>query len=74
MSKGTVNVDNVLKNPNLLKGKHPDKVKETLKKDGWKAEKLGKGSKKGEGYVLREYTPNGNPTRYILYLSKPATV
>jgi hypothetical protein len=60
--QGKPNIDDVLKNPNLLKGKHPDEVKDALKKDGWQVETLGKGSKKGQGYVLREYTPNGVPT------------
>jgi len=29
---------------------------------GWKKETLGKGSQKGNGLVLREYTPKANPT------------
>jgi hypothetical protein len=32
------------------------------KTPGWQIEKLGQGSHAGQGWVLREYTPAGNPT------------
>lgn len=29
---------------------------------GWRAETLGRGAHRGQGYVLREYTTRGDPT------------
>jgi len=36
------------------------------KTPGWQIEKLGQGSHAGQGWVLREYTPAGNPTGRML--------
>ena len=56
-------VGDVLSNPKVLRGKTPAQVETTIgKTPGWKVESLGKGSRAGEGWVLREYTPQGNPT------------
>ena len=29
---------------------------------GWRIETLGRGAHQGQGFVLRQYTPRGNPT------------
>lgn len=56
-------IDDVLRNPELLAGKTPAQVEKLLGKvPGWRIEKLGRGSKKGQGWVFREYTPKGNTT------------
>jgi len=59
-------IDDVLDNPDLLKGGvRPDDLLESLggrAPDGWRVERLGKGRHAGQGWVLREYTPRGDPT------------
>jgi RHS repeat-associated protein len=56
-------VDDVMANPGLLKGKSPLEVEAILgKTPGWRVEKLGQGSQKGNGWVLRQYNSKGNPT------------
>ncbi len=56
-------VDDVMANPNLLKGKSPLQVEGILgKTPGWRIETLGQGSQKGNGWVLRQYNAKGNPT------------
>lgn len=56
-------IDDVMLNPSLLKGKTPSQVANVLEgTPGWKVETLGKGSQKGNGYVLRQYNAKGNPT------------
>lgn len=56
-------VDDVMANPSLLKGKSPLQVEGILgKTSGWRAERLGQGSQKGNGWVLRQYNAKGNPT------------
>ncbi len=60
---GISSVDDVMSNPNALAGKTPTEVEAIIgNAPGWKVETLGKGSQKGNGWVLREYTPQGNPT------------
>jgi hypothetical protein len=55
--------DDVVANPILLSGKSPADVQIALgKSQGWRVESLGKGSRKGKGWVFREYTPKGDPT------------
>lgn len=50
-------------NPKLLSGKTPAQVESIIgKTPGWKVETLGKGGKKGEGWVFRQYTADGNNT------------
>ena len=52
-----------LANPQLLAGRTPGQVDSILSRaPGWRKETLGQGSRKGQGYVLREYTEAGNPT------------
>jgi hypothetical protein len=56
-------VNDVLRNPDLLAGKGPAEVNAILEgTPGWRVETLGQGAHEGEGWVLREYTPDGNPT------------
>jgi RHS repeat-associated protein len=56
-------VDDVLRNPELLKGMKPDELAKVLGNNpGWRVEALGKGSRQGQGWVYREYTPRGDPT------------
>ena len=56
-------VEDVIANPNLLRGKTPAEVEPIIgNTPGWGIEKLGKGSHKGQGWVLREYTSRGHPT------------
>ena len=60
-------IDDVLANPNLLAGKSPEHMNMILRNTpGWHVETLGKGSNKGKGWVLREYTNENNPTGRML--------
>lgn len=56
-------VDDVMANPGLLAGKSPAQVEAMLRgTPGWQIETLGKGSRQGEGWVLRQYNERGFPT------------
>jgi hypothetical protein len=56
-------VDEVLQDPSVLAGKSPAEVEAAIgKTPGWRVETLGKGSHQGQGWVLRQYTENGDPT------------
>ncbi len=56
-------VADIIENPQLLRGKNPAEVERIIgETPGWKVETLGKGAHKGEGWILREYTPQGDPT------------
>ena len=62
-------VDDVVANPNLLRGLKPHDVTLRLQgkiPSGWKIESLGKGAHKGQGFVLREYGTKGGPTGRML--------
>ncbi|MES2275315.1 MAG: DUF6443 domain-containing protein [Bacteroidota bacterium] len=60
-------VDEVMDNPNALRGRTPENVEQRIgQTENWKVEKLGKGSKKGQGWVLREYNGNGQPTGRVM--------
>jgi len=60
-------VNDILANPQLLRGMKPAQVEAILKgTPGWKSERLGKGSRKGQGWVFREYTNRDNPTGRML--------
>jgi hypothetical protein len=60
-------VDNVLDNPSLLEGKSPGEVRDALGEvPGWQQETLGQGTHEGQGWVLREYDANGNPTGRVI--------
>jgi hypothetical protein len=59
------NVDEILANPSLLSGLRPEDVIRMLggrAPSGWQIETLGRGAHKGQGWVLRQYTTQGNPT------------
>ncbi len=61
-------IDDILNDPEKLRGKSPEEVEQKLGDlpPAWKAEKLGAGSHAGQGWMLREYGENGEPTgRYI---------
>jgi RHS repeat-associated protein len=56
-------VDDVMANPSLLRGMTPAEVEPILgRTPGWRIEALGRGSHAGQGWVLRQYTEQGNPT------------
>lgn len=56
-------VDDVMTNPQLLVGKSPAQVESMIgRTPGWQVETLGKGSRQGLGWVLRQYNDVGNPT------------
>ena len=60
-------IDDVLSHPQLLAGKTPQKIEARLgKRPGWRVETLGWGAPKGQGWVLREYTPQGHPTGRVI--------
>jgi RHS repeat-associated protein len=53
-------VEEVLANPNLLRGWGPEPVEAEIgTTPGWRVEGLGKGEKVGQGWLLREYLSNG---------------
>ena len=63
-------VEDILTDPELLRNKTLEEVQGPL--DGglenWRVEGLRRGDSKGKGWVLREYTRNGNETgRMIRY-------
>lgn len=58
-------IDDVLSAPAALRGGvTPDQLMQRLGSlpEAWRVEALGRGSKEGAGWMLREYTPRGNPT------------
>ena len=60
-------IDDVLSHPQLLAGKTPQEVEVSLgHSPGWRVETLGRGAHKGQGWVLREYTPQGHPTGRVI--------
>ncbi|MDY7039085.1 MAG: RHS repeat-associated core domain-containing protein, partial [Thermodesulfobacteriota bacterium] len=57
------NVGKVMGNPNLLSGRSPKWVEGRLgNTPNWRVGTLGKGSHKGQGWAMREYTSSGNLT------------
>lgn len=64
---GITSVEDVLTNPSVLAGKTPSEVEAALgESPGWKVETLGRGSRKGQGWVFREYDDAGNPTGRLI--------
>lgn len=62
--KNIKSAGDIFKNPNLLRGleQNPALVFSKLKNTtGWKLERLGKGSHKGQGWIMRQYKGD-NPT------------
>lgn len=57
----------IFKNPHSLEGKTPKEVGDTVgSAPGWRIETLGKGSREGQGWVLRQYTEDGETTGRML--------
>jgi hypothetical protein len=62
-----INIDDILANPALLSGKTPDEIQAMLgETPGWSIEPLARGSKKGQGWALREYSDDGKPTGQVI--------
>jgi hypothetical protein len=62
-----ISADDVLKNPQLLKGRSPAEVEALIgTTPGWSVETLGKGAHQGQGWLLRQYGPNGMPTGQLI--------
>ncbi|MEU2513554.1 DUF6531 domain-containing protein [Streptomyces syringium] len=61
-------IEDIMENPQILSGGvKPDEVRGALvNKPGWREETLGKGSREGQGWVLREYTERGHETGRML--------
>jgi RHS repeat-associated protein len=60
-------LDDVLENPQLLRGVSPARPERMLgNPSDWRVEGLGRGSHKGQGLGLREYTPGGTPTGRLM--------
>jgi hypothetical protein len=61
--------DDVLTNPDLLRGRSLDEVRSILEgSPGWEVRTLGRGLNRGTGWRLLKVTPEGNPTgAYIRY-------
>lgn len=60
-------VDDVLVDPDLLQGKSPRAVRNALRgTPGWREETLGRGSRRGSGWVFREYDGQGRPTGRLI--------
>ena len=67
--RNTLSSEEILEDPFLLKDKVPNDIRPRLKNNpNWRQERLGKGRHRGDGWVYREYTPDGHPTgRQIRY-------
>jgi hypothetical protein len=60
-------VEDILANPHLLSGFHPQAVEQLIADTpGWRVETLRRGSRRGSGWVLREYDGDGNPTGSVI--------
>ena len=69
IAKNIESVADILENPHLLMEKTLAEVQELLGAvpKNWKVEKLRKGSRKGQGWVLREYIEGGKqPTGRVI--------
>jgi len=57
-------IEDLFGNPSWLQNRTPDEARRALGglPPGWREETLGKGSQKGNGFLLREYLPNGRPS------------
>jgi RHS repeat-associated protein len=59
--------EEIMENSNVLRGRTPESVQnEVGNTTNWQVEKLGKGSKKGQGWVLREYNNRGQSTGRVI--------
>ncbi|MBI3268440.1 MAG: RHS repeat-associated core domain-containing protein [Planctomycetes bacterium] len=60
-------LDGILSAPANLKGMAPWEVEGMVgRAPGWNVERLRRGSRAGQGWVFREYGPNGKPTGRLL--------
>lgn len=60
LPSAALSLEDVIVSPSLLEGMNPSEVEAMLgEHPGWKVETLGQGDHAGQGYVLREYLPNG---------------
>jgi len=60
-------LDDIFENPLVLEDLSPIQVERKVgRTPGWRVETLRKGNKEGEGWVLREYGPKGEPTGRML--------
>ena len=67
VSSAITSVDDILKDPKVLSGKTTQDIEAIVAREpGWRVETLGKGSKKGQGWVLRQYTDDGKPTGNVI--------
>ena len=65
-----LSVEDILMDSELLRNKTPEEIEEFLGgvPENWRVERLRRGSRKGKGWVLREYTEYGKETgRMIRY-------
>lgn len=64
-----LSIADILANPARLAITNPEAVAREVANPpppGWRLERLGQGSHKGQGWVLREYTPDDKPTGRII--------
>ncbi len=64
----TLTLDDVISNPSLLNGLGPEDVPQLVaeaQSRGWRVETLGRGSRAGQGLILREVNSNGQLTGRI---------
>ncbi len=60
-------LDDIFENPLVLEDLSPIQVERKVgRTPGWRVETLRRGNKEGEGWVLREYGPKGEPTGRML--------
>jgi hypothetical protein len=63
-------VEDVFADPRRLRGLTPDQIERLIADPpppNWHIETLGKGAHEGQGWLLREYGPNGQPTGRLIY-------
>jgi RHS repeat-associated protein len=58
----------IFNNPSLLAGKTPQEIEQQLGSlpPGWVIGTLGRGSRQGQGWTLRQFGPNGQPTGWLV--------
>lgn len=60
-------VDDIFEDPSLLSGKLPgDILTEVEFDDTWRTETLRRGSRRGQGWVLREYREDGTASGRVI--------
>jgi len=63
-SSPTLTIESILRDPQQLAGRSPEEVETALGSlpSTWRVERLGQGSQQGQGWMLREYSENGQIT------------